>query len=78
MPQTRLLLVDDHILFREGLSRLLASEPDFELAGHCGTSSEALEILQNVPVDLVLLDYDLNRDHGAQPGARASRANFSW
>jgi two-component system, NarL family, nitrate/nitrite response regulator NarL len=76
MPQTRLLLVDDHVLFREGLSRLLASESDFEMAGHCGTSEDALEILQKVPVDLVLLDYDLNRDHGAQFITTARRAGF--
>jgi len=66
MPKTRLLLVDDHILFREGLSRLLASEPDFEIAGNCGTSAEASEILQRTLVDVVLLDFDIGTDHGAQ------------
>jgi two-component system, NarL family, nitrate/nitrite response regulator NarL len=66
MSKTRLLLVDDHILFREGLSRLLASEPDFEIAGDCGTSAEALEILQHRLVDVVLLDFDIGTDHGAQ------------
>jgi DNA-binding NarL/FixJ family response regulator len=76
MSSSRLLLVDDHVLFREGLSRLLASEPDFELAGHCGTASEALEILHDTPVDIVLLDYDLNQDHGAQFIATARRAGY--
>ncbi|MBV8732744.1 MAG: response regulator transcription factor [Acidobacteriia bacterium] len=76
MFQTRLLLVDDHVLFREGLSRLLASEPDFSLAGHCGTSAEALEILGNTSVDLILLDHDLNQDHGAQLLATARRAGY--
>ena len=64
MPTIRLLLLDDHVLFREGLSRLLASEPDFEIAGQSGTSAEALGILRRAAVDLVLLDFDLGDDHG--------------
>jgi DNA-binding NarL/FixJ family response regulator len=76
MLPIRLLLVDDHVLFREGLSRLLASEPDFEMAGQCGTNAEALEILQDRPVDMVLLDYDLNQDHGAQLISDARRTGF--
>jgi DNA-binding NarL/FixJ family response regulator len=77
MPRTRLLLVDDHILFREGVSRLLASEPDFEIAGTCGTASDALQTLAETPVDLVLLDYDLNTDHGAQFITAARQAGYT-
>jgi DNA-binding NarL/FixJ family response regulator len=76
MSRTRLLLVDDHVLFREGLSRLLDFESDFEMAAHCGTSAEALEILHNTPIDLVLLDFDLNQDHGAQFITTARRAGY--
>ena len=72
----RLLLLDDHVLFREGLSRLLASEPDFEMAGNCGTSAEALEVLKGSPVDIVLLDFDLGEDHGSQFIAAARRAGY--
>lgn len=77
MPRTKLLLVDDHSLFREGLSRLLASEPDFEIAGACGTASEGLEVLADTPVDVVLLDYDLSTDHGAQFIAAARSAGYA-
>src|SRR5580704_4546999 len=66
MERTRLLLIDDHVLFRESLSRLLASEPDFEMVADCGTTREALEILEQRQVDLVLLDFDLGEDHGSQ------------
>lgn len=62
MEPIRLLLLDDHVLFRESLSRLLASEPDFEMAGHCGAPAEALEILKQKPVDVLLLDFDLGED----------------
>jgi DNA-binding NarL/FixJ family response regulator len=76
MTRTRLLLVDDHVLFREGLSRLLASEPDCEIVGACGSSAEALQILKGTSVDVVLLDYDLNQDRAAQLIAAAHRAGY--
>jgi DNA-binding NarL/FixJ family response regulator len=64
MERIRLLLLDDHVLFRESLSRLLASEPDFEMTAHCGTAAEALQILGRSPVDVILLDFDLGDDNG--------------
>ncbi|HLK61957.1 MAG TPA: response regulator transcription factor [Bryobacteraceae bacterium] len=79
MQPIRLLLLDDHILFREGLSRLLASELDFEMVGHCGTSAEALEMLRRSPVspvDVVLLDFDLGEDHGSHFIAAAREAGY--
>lgn len=76
MNPIRLLLLDDHILFREGLSRLLASEPDFEMVGNCGTSAEAMEVLAHTTVDLVLLDFDLGEDHGSQFIRSARRAGY--
>ena len=59
IERIRLLLVDDHVLFRESLGRLLASEPDFDVVGQCGMAREALEFLSRAPVDLVLLDFNL-------------------
>lgn len=76
MEPIRLLLLDDHVLFRESLSRLLESEPDFAMAGHCGTTAEALELLQRAPVDVVLLDFDLGEDHGSQFISAARRAGY--
>jgi DNA-binding NarL/FixJ family response regulator len=66
MERIRLLLVDDHPLFREGLARLLALEPDFETVGQCSTSAEALQILSRKDVDVVLLDFDLGEEQGNQ------------
>jgi len=59
-----LLLIDDHILFREGLARLLAAEEDFTLVAHCSTGAEGLAVLRQHSVDLVLLDYDLGETRG--------------
>src|SRR5713226_2860645 len=62
--KVRILVVDDHALFREGVARLLACEPDFEVVRCCGPAEEALPVLASVPVDLVLLDFDLGRERG--------------
>ena len=64
MPKTaeqtlHILLLDDHALFRESVSRLLGAEPGFEVVAHCGTIEEALQVLRRKSIDLVLLDYDL-------------------
>ncbi len=57
-------MLDDHLLFREGLSRLLEGEPGFEIVANCESAGEALATMQREPVDLVLLDYDLGEHHG--------------
>ncbi|MGB6430967.1 MAG: response regulator transcription factor [Candidatus Acidiferrales bacterium] len=61
----RILLVDDHSLFRESLARLLQAEPGFDLAAHCGSGAEALQILKSRVIDLVLLDVDLGTERAA-------------
>ncbi len=70
----RILLVDDHALFRESLGRLLASEADLQLVGQCDSIEEALQILAQNIVDIVLLDFDLgDRDGGDFMRAAAER-----
>jgi DNA-binding NarL/FixJ family response regulator len=76
MARIRLLLLDDHALFRAGLSRLLATEADFHLAAQCATSAEALEALARHPIDLVLLDYDLGEEHGFEFIRRAREGGY--
>jgi two-component system nitrate/nitrite response regulator NarL len=61
-----LLLLDDHTLFRESATRLLAAEPGFEVAAHCGTIAEGLRILKHKPIDVVLLDFDLGQSDGME------------
>jgi len=62
----RVLLIDDHALFRESVARLLESEPGFEVVSHCASSREALQILESSKeIDIVLLDLDLGKETGA-------------
>jgi DNA-binding NarL/FixJ family response regulator len=58
-------MVDDHSLFREGLSRLLESSPDIRVVGQCATTADAVSALSKTPTDLVLLDYDLGEEQGS-------------
>ena len=61
---TRILLVDDHSLFRESLVRLLESEMDLSVVAHCASVSAAMEALRRSIIDIVLLDYDLGEERG--------------
>ena len=76
MRRLRLLLLDDHVLFREGLSRLLVTEPDFETVAECGTPAEALEVLSRTTVDVILLDFDLGEETGTRFIAQARREGY--
>jgi DNA-binding NarL/FixJ family response regulator len=76
MDKIRILLLDDHALFREGLSRLVDNEPDLQMTGHCATVDKAIDILRQKPIDLVLLDYDLGKENGFQFMARAREMGF--
>ena len=76
LPRTRLALVDDHGLFREGLGHLLASEPDFEVVGQCSTSTEALRLLEGTPVDLVLLELSIGSESGDEFMSAARQAGY--
>jgi two-component system, NarL family, nitrate/nitrite response regulator NarL len=60
----RIMLIDDHALFRESLVRLLEAEPDFHVVAHCATVAEARRLLNRTAVDVILLDYDLGEEFG--------------
>ncbi len=61
----RILLIDDHALFRESVARLLDAEPGFEVVGDCSSGAEALRILKSREVDMILLDLDLGTERGS-------------
>jgi two-component system nitrate/nitrite response regulator NarL len=66
----RILLIDDHTLFRESLARLLEMEPGFEVIARCATVAEGHQVLTATAVDVVLLDYDLGDEVGTDLLAR--------
>ena len=53
---TRILLVDDQELIRDGLRRILTSEEDLEVAVEAGDGRAALDALATVQVDVIVMD----------------------
>jgi DNA-binding NarL/FixJ family response regulator len=64
-PMITLLIVDDHVVFREGLSALLGLEGDFSVIGEASEGSEAIEFLKANEPDVILLDLHLPDGNGA-------------
>jgi DNA-binding NarL/FixJ family response regulator len=60
----RLVVVDDHMVFREGLRALLGRVDDIEIVGEAATTQEAIEITESARPDVVLMDLNLPGDGG--------------
>jgi two-component system nitrate/nitrite response regulator NarL len=73
----RIYLLDDHMLFREGLRRLLDSDERFVIAGHSGDSAQMLAELQKTPVDVLVLDYDLGKENALSLLGPLQSMNFT-
>jgi two-component system nitrate/nitrite response regulator NarL len=65
----RILIADDHPILRDGLRRLLESEPDFEVVGAAADGEEAVELALALRPDILLLDLAMPR----LPGLEALR-----
>lgn len=69
----RVLLVDDHVMFTESLSRILASESDIEVVGAVTTASDALRGVATHRPDVVLMDFELPDGTGTTAAALVKR-----
>ncbi|PYX88682.1 MAG: DNA-binding response regulator [Acidobacteria bacterium] len=56
----RCLVVDDHILLRQGVRRLLEGEPDFDVVAEAGDAAEALDRVRELRPDVVLMDIGMS------------------
>ncbi len=59
MNRVRILLVDDHGLFRAGLASLLTSQDDFEVVGEASNGQEGLELVRDLLPDVILMDVSM-------------------
>jgi DNA-binding NarL/FixJ family response regulator len=55
----RLLIADDHALFREGLSTILAAEEDIDVVGQASNAAEVVQVARDCRPDMILLDIDM-------------------
>ena len=60
----KILLVDDHKIFTEGVTSLLAHEADFEVIAECQNTQQVKEVLQKNTIDVILLDINLGNESG--------------
>jgi DNA-binding NarL/FixJ family response regulator len=70
MDPIRLLIVDDHTLFREGLRALFSAIEDIELVGEATTGQEAIDLVEECQPDVILMDIDMP----GMSGVKATRS----
>jgi DNA-binding NarL/FixJ family response regulator len=71
----RIIIVDDHILFREGLRAIIGSEPEIEIVGLAGSVDEAVELVSESQPDVILMDFSLPDGTGADATKRILAEN---
>lgn len=64
--KTRILMVDDHPIVREGMAQFLNPQPDLDLCCQAGTADEALATVDNCRPDMAIVDMTLQGDSGLE------------
>jgi DNA-binding NarL/FixJ family response regulator len=70
MEPLRILIADDHLLFRDGLRALLAAAPDTELIGEAATGIEAVALASDLQPDVVVMDLQMPELNGIEATRR--------
>jgi len=64
--RTRVLVADDHVLYRRGLEMVLSTEDDIEIVGEAGDGAEAIARAEELLPDIVLMDIRMPRRSGIE------------
>ena len=66
METKKILIVEDHTILREGLKALLTTDPELEIAGEAGDGREAINQVEKLAPDLVMMDLSMPRMDGME------------
>jgi DNA-binding NarL/FixJ family response regulator len=66
MARYTIMLVDDHVLVRKGLKRLIEEDPELWVVDEAGDGLELLEILEKSTPDMVIIDINMPRLRGTE------------
>jgi two-component system nitrate/nitrite response regulator NarL len=75
LQQTRIVIADDHPIFRDGLRRLLETEPDLKVIGEACDGAEAVRLARQLKPDILLLDLAMPRHPGLEALREMSSAS---
>jgi DNA-binding NarL/FixJ family response regulator len=75
MEPLRVLIADDHPLFRDGMRGLLATKPDFEVVGEATTGEEAVKLAGELEPDVILMDIKMPGVSGIEATRRILTTN---
>ena len=70
MEQLRVLIADDHPMFRHGVQALLASAPDLAVVGEASTGQEAIDLAGTLQPDIILMDLQMPEVNGVDATRR--------
>lgn len=62
----RIMIIDDHPLFRKGVSQIISDDPNFEVVGEAASGQEGLDLAEELQPDLVLLDLNMKGMDGLE------------
>jgi DNA-binding NarL/FixJ family response regulator len=77
MGKIRIIIADDHQLFRNGLKILLNSFPEFEVTGEASNGIEFLELLKTTQADIALMDINMPEMDGIEATRKGIKMNPS-
>ena len=71
MDKIRIIITDDHQLFRNGLKILLNAFPEFEVTGEASNGEEFLKLIRENPADIALMDINMPEMDGIEATRKA-------
>jgi two-component system nitrate/nitrite response regulator NarL len=73
---TTVVLIDDHALFRKGVSQMISSDPEFRVVGEAASGAEGLELVGQLKPSLALIDLNMKGMNGIETLARIKEAKL--